>query len=277
MPMSIDTQKKTAPGTARAERHDGRTPGSSRRAPSRARRCAEPMSEPAIDPVAPKRRIAALEERLRRREAAHERDHGDAADHDEREARIPRAAGDVEEAEHLRRLRHARDARARRRTRGRRRSRRRLDFIAAPPTWRTTNTVAMPTAMKTSVATIERGDRRLMPHRPWPLVQPLPRRVPKPTSRPADEQQCRVPPRGRPNDAGCSAAHERAATDEPDDERQRASALSPGAARKSSPTMPVMPATRPFKIHKSAAASPMSAPPTSALIGVKCATSIGRS
>ena len=39
--------------------------------------------------------------------------------------------------------------------------------------------------MNTTVATIERGDSRAMPQMPWPEVQPLPSRVPKPTSRPA--------------------------------------------------------------------------------------------
>ena len=39
--------------------------------------------------------------------------------------------------------------------------------------------------MNTITATSERSDRRPRPHTPWPLVQPPPKRVPKPTSRPA--------------------------------------------------------------------------------------------
>ena len=39
---------------------------------------------------------------------------------------------------------------------------------------RTTNTVAIPAAMKASVATSERGESRDSPHTPWPLVQPEP-------------------------------------------------------------------------------------------------------
>ena len=35
------------------------------------------------------------------------------------------------------------------------------------------------------VAKIERKDKRLMPHMPWPLVQPLPIFVPMPTKKPA--------------------------------------------------------------------------------------------
>src|SRR5439155_2174530 len=54
-----------------------------------------------------------------------------------------------------------------------------------PIMWRTTNTVTNPAAMNDSVATIERGDRRDIPHTPWPLVQPAPYRVPMPTSKPA--------------------------------------------------------------------------------------------
>ena len=48
-----------------------------------------------------------------------------------------------------------------------------------------TNAVAMPVPMKVRVATSERPDRREIPQMPWPLVQPEPRRVPKPTSNPA--------------------------------------------------------------------------------------------
>src|SRR5450830_18094 len=42
-----------------------------------------------------------------------------------------------------------------------------------------------PLNMKQTVATIERGERRDMPHTPWPLVQPEPYRVPTPTRTPA--------------------------------------------------------------------------------------------
>ena len=43
----------------------------------------------------------------------------------------------------------------------------------------------MAAIMNTTVAAIERGDSRAMPQMPWPDVQPLPSRVPKPTRRPA--------------------------------------------------------------------------------------------
>ena len=44
---------------------------------------------------------------------------------------------------------------------------------------------AMPAPMKASTAASERFESRASPQMPWPLVQPLPRRVPNPTSRPA--------------------------------------------------------------------------------------------
>lgn len=47
------------------------------------------------------------------------------------------------------------------------------------------NTVANPVPMKVTVATKERSERRPSPHTPWPLVQPEPITVPKPTSKPA--------------------------------------------------------------------------------------------
>ena len=48
-----------------------------------------------------------------------------------------------------------------------------------------TNTVMNPVPMKDKVATNERTDKRLKPQMPWPLVQPAPQRVPKPTNKPA--------------------------------------------------------------------------------------------
>ena len=48
-------------------------------------------------------------------------------------------------------------------------------------------------AMNTTVATIERGDSRAMPQMPWPEVQPLPSRVPKPTNRPATAMVTMLP------------------------------------------------------------------------------------
>ena len=46
-------------------------------------------------------------------------------------------------------------------------------------------TLTTPKIIKTEVAKIERTDNLEIPHTPWPEVQPLPRRVPKPTKNPA--------------------------------------------------------------------------------------------
>ena len=40
--------------------------------------------------------------------------------------------------------------------------------------------MSIATPKKVAVAATERRERRAMPHRPWPLVHPEPRRVPKP-------------------------------------------------------------------------------------------------
>lgn len=95
----------------------------------------------------------------------------DRADHDEREARIPRA-GDVEESDHLARLRHAGDAEPD----GEEHAGDEGDDAftyerctfhrAAPTTWRTTKTVITAVAMKTNVAITDRVEKRLIPHTP---------------------------------------------------------------------------------------------------------------
>src|SRR5690606_9851596 len=46
-------------------------------------------------------------------------------------------------------------------------------------------TVATPPARNVTTAAMERGENRARPTMPWPLVQPEPMRVPKPTSSPA--------------------------------------------------------------------------------------------
>ena len=43
-------------------------------------------------------------------------------------------------------------------------------------------TVMTAAPMKTTVATIDRADTRAKPQTPWPEVQPLPIRLPNPTS-----------------------------------------------------------------------------------------------
>src|SRR5260370_27326363 len=60
----------------------------------------------------------------------------------------------------------------------------RTTLHGAPPPWRTRKTVSMPAAKNVSVAPIDRTESRLMPHTPWPLVQPPESLVPTPTKRP---------------------------------------------------------------------------------------------
>ena len=94
-------------------------------------------------------------------------------------------AGEIEEAQHLGRIGHAREAEAEAEQEADEKAASTRVMARLPQsTWRTTNTVAKPAAMNVRVATSERGDRRARPQTPWPLVQPLARRVPKPTRRP---------------------------------------------------------------------------------------------
>ena len=109
-----------------------------------------------------------VEERARPAEDAREEDEGDAEGgaHDTEEARIP-GAGDVEKAEDLGGVRHAGDAQADREQETGGESRERSRAHDAPPrTWRLTKTVTTAAAMKTIVATMERGERRAMPQTP---------------------------------------------------------------------------------------------------------------
>ena len=111
---------------------------------------------------------------------------GDRARHHEGERRVP-IAGEIEEAQNFLRIVHAREdePEAEQEAGGERDQVARHD-ICAPQltTCRAKNTTAKPAAMKMSVATSERGDRRARPQTPCPLVQPEPRRAPKPAKNP---------------------------------------------------------------------------------------------
>ena len=95
---------------------------------------------------------------------------------------------EVEEADHVARLGHSRDHQAGAEQAARSERRDHAGAHGAPRATRmrlTTATVAAPVAMNVAVATSDASDPREMPHRPCPDVQPPPRRVPNPTSRPA--------------------------------------------------------------------------------------------
>ena len=75
-----------------------------------------------------------------------------------------------------------------------------------------------PVAINTLVATSERTDRRPKPQTPWPLVQPLPIRVPRPTSAPAsgDEKKWGIGGFSGYGDTRCDV-HEGCASNEADE------------------------------------------------------------
>ena len=190
--------------------------------------------------------------------------------HHERQARVP-PTGDVEEADHLRGLGHARDQQARAEQRAAHRGEhQRHDLAAAaadrggrdhdtPPA---ITAVITPVVMKVATATSERADIRDRPHTPWPLVQPLPSRVPYPTSRPATTRSGSERTDG-PTSAGCATTPTTPASARPprNARRQPRSRATGGT---SEPSTPLIPATRPWVRNNRAPAMPIRAPPRSA-------------
>ena len=127
-------------------------------------------------------------------------------------------------------------------------------------------TVITPVAMKVSVATIERCEKRLIPHTPCPLVQPLPIRVPNPTSNPA------IRITGQLENSGRSAFVTRATRVAPSGKPiRKAHALDLGRLdelmAKARPAMPDTPAMRPSPKSMRAAARPMRSPPANPSTG----------
>ena len=104
--------------------------------------------------------------------------------HHESERRIP-CARDVEKAEHARRVDHVRKREAGPEHDTRKQGRKSGAHAQRSHQMASDEDGRDAAAMKVTVAAIERGDRRAMPQTPCPLVQPLPRRVPNPTSSPA--------------------------------------------------------------------------------------------
>src|SRR6266702_3605716 len=127
--------------------------------------------------------------------------------------------------------------------------------------------VAIPVAMKTSVATMERTDSREMPQTPCPEVQPLPHTEPKPTRRPA--RTSRIPPVSI-DWAGkfpvASRKNDGTATSPARNAMGPASSRSPegGSTRAA---MPLMPAIRPLNAISITAERPINAPPAIAAVG----------
>src|SRR5690606_8430588 len=186
-------------------------------------------------------------------------------EHHEGEARIP-VPREVEEAHDLGGLGHAREREPHPEEEAGAEPDHGFDAAAAhdapPSTWWTTKTVAMPVVMKVAVATIDRLESRPMPHTPWPLVQPLPRRVPKPTRSPAAASSAiegeKLPAEKDPGERACIARPP--STSPPTNAPRQCS--SPATGLISPPKMPLMPATRPSPKSKSAAPSPRIIPPS---------------
>src|SRR6185312_15542493 len=123
-------------------------------------------------------------------------------------------------------------------------------------------TVATAVTMKMTVAAIERVESRAKPQTPWPDVQPLPMRVPKPTSKPPTATSTRLDViAGRGSGAPASAARSGAAINPATNAIRQP--RSEGLACSNPPVMPLTPAMRPVKAMRAAAATPIRAPPSS--------------
>ncbi len=131
-----------------------------------------------------------------------------------------------------------------------------IAFIAA--------TVAKPVTMKVAVATIERGESRLTPHTPWPLVQPLAMTEPMPTIRPArttaQTGRCKL----ESSEPGTSHCIRAPPTASPPTKASR-QAQSPGRGASRPLEIPLTPAMRPLKSSMMAAAKPINMPPATAI------------
>src|SRR6185503_9103248 len=230
-----------------------------------------PDQQAAID------RVRQLRESRRqdRRTQAPRRPPGDcedahAAGHDERERGVP-AAGHVEEAEHLRRIGHSGQRQAEREERAagegdqpgqRDVSPGAVSHRTPEMMCRTAKVAIMPVTTNRAVAVIDRRDRRETPQMPWPLVHPLPRRVPNPTRRPAATSSG-PEPRAAPYAPGATIAPMRPPPTNPARNMTR-QPTSPTRGTSAPPRIPLTPAIRPDRMRRRAAAPPMIAPPRSA-------------
>ena len=126
--------------------------------------------------------------------------------------------------------------------------------------------------MKVAVAANERGESRDRPQTPCPLVQPEPKRDPNPTSAPARRRTHH----DVENDGASGARHNeitKGAESSPAIKAARHKASFFQGGRRP-PIIPLIPATRPTPRIIIADDRPISAPPDSALQGVKWTQSI---
>src|SRR5437879_8678022 len=160
-------RERLGPLPNRLRPEPARVPGRCLPAPTHAEHEAA-EDEPPVDAARAREEHRRTEERPRPllHECKSARAHRDGAGHDERERRIP-GAGEVEKAEHLRRIRHPGNEEPEPEHETRCKG---SGGIHGRPhgaiRWRATYTVAKPAAMNATVAAIERGDAREMPHTP---------------------------------------------------------------------------------------------------------------
>jgi len=121
--------------------------------------------------------------------------------------------------------------------------------------------------MNMSVAANDRAERLARPHTPWPLVQPLPIWVPTPTASPADASTRGFDVIANPWASAVAAVTSHAPSGRPARNAIR-QPRSPLLGKKLRPRIPLTPAIFPFASRSAAAASPISAPPTSPATGV---------
>lgn len=138
-------------------------------------------------------------------------------------------------------------------------------------TWRTTKVVSSATEKKVTVAASERRDPRPRPQTPWPLVQPLPKRVPKPTSTPATMRPG-IEKSVRGINVGPINCHQIAPPEINPIRNSIRHTRSGVRGRVAAPNIPLIPAIRPFSQSKNVAEMPNKTPPIKALYGVKFST-----
>jgi len=114
--------------------------------------------------------------------------------------------------------------------------------------------------MNVNVATMERGESRLTPHTPCPLVQPLPRLAPKPTRRPAGTRTTYgVSTRPRKGSPASRLRHSPPTTRPPTNRARHAASRCRSGNKP--PTIPLTPAIRPLSRSSAELATPIKIPP----------------
>ena len=124
------------------------------------------------------------------------------------------------------------------------------------------NTVMTPSVINVAVATNDRGDRRPSPHTPWPLVQPPPMRVPRPTRSPLTA----ISHKGAMDSAGTGTSITLCVSKPPPSRPTKNSQRQPRSGPAKEPqAIPLMPAMRPSESSSHIADRPNKTPPVSGI------------